>query len=122
MTPGDTWRAPVSATTCRATLSGSPGRAAWKAGAGWRHVPPAANHDRIFEMLVQVIDVLDHAAVHRARDRDVVEHRQVLHVLAQPDAAGMRADRHAESRGEQDDRQVFVDPAEAATVDLAEVN
>ena len=41
----------------------------------------------------------------RAADRDVVEDRQVLDVLAQPDAAGVRAHRHAELRGHQDHRR-----------------
>ena len=73
-------------------------------------------------MLVQVIDVLDHAALHRAGHRDVVEHRQMLHVLAQADAAGVRADRDAELRRHQDHREVLVHAAEAAAVDLAEVD
>ena len=73
-------------------------------------------------MLVQVIDELGDAIVHPARHRQVVEHRQVLHQLAQPDAAGMRADRHAELRRHQDHREVLVDAAEAAAVDLAEAD
>ena len=73
-------------------------------------------------MLVQVIDELHHAPFHRAGDGDVVEHRQVLHVLAQADAAGVRADRHAELRGHQDHRQLLVHAAQPAAVDLAEVD
>ena len=60
-------------------------------------------------MLVQVIDVLDDPPVERAADRDVVEDRQVLDVLAQADAAGMRADRDAELGGHQQDREDLVD-------------
>ena len=49
-----------------------------------------------------------------AADRDEVEHRQVLHQLAQPDAAGVRADRDAELRRQQQDREVLVDPGDPA--------
>ena len=54
--------------------------------------------------------------------RDEVEHREVLHHLAQADAAGVRAHRHAELGGEQDDGQVLVDPADPAGVDLHDVD
>ena len=73
-------------------------------------------------MLVQVVDVLDHALLQRAAHRHVVERRQVLDQLAQPDAAGVGADRHAELGRQQQDRQHLVDPAEPARVDLAEVD
>ena len=49
------------------------------------------------------------------RDGDVVEDREVLHILAQPDAAGVRAYRHAELRRHQQHRQDLVDAAEPAT-------
>ena len=54
----------------------------------------------------------------RARHRHVVEHRQVLDHLAQPDAARVRADRHAELGREQQDRDVLVDPGHPGGVDL----
>ena len=47
-------------------------------------------------------------------ERDVVEHRQVLDVLAQSDAARMRADRHAELRRHQQHREHLVDAAQPA--------
>ena len=53
---------------------------------------------------------------------DVVEHREVLDELAEADAAGVRAHRHAELRGHQDDGEVFVHAAEPAAVDLAEAD
>ena len=93
-----------------------------EAGRLGRDVAAVADHDRIDEMLVQVIDELGDAIVHAARHGDVIEHRQVLHQLAQPDAARMRTDRHAELRRHQDHCEVLVDAAEAATVDLAEVD
>ena len=46
----------------------------------------------------------------------------MLGVLAQPDAAGVRADRHAELRGQQQHRQHLVDAAEPAAVELADVD
>jgi hypothetical protein len=61
-------------------------------------------------MLVQVVHVFDDSSFHRARHRDVVEHRQVLHILAQPDAAGMRTDWHVERRRQQDDGEVLFTP------------
>ena len=81
-------------------------------------------HDvhRVDEMLVQVVDVLAHAVVERGAHGDVIEDRQVLHVLAQPHAAGVRADRHAELGGHQQHGDHLVDAAQAAAVDLAEVD
>ena len=73
-------------------------------------------------MLVEMVDVFDHAVLRAAGDRDIVEHRQVLHQLAQSDAARVRAHRHAELGGEQQDRQVLVDARHARGVDLHEVD
>ena len=87
-----------------------------------RHVTASPDDDGILEVLVQVIDVFDHPSFHRSGHGDVVEHRQMLHVLAQADAAGVRAHRHAELGGQQDDSQIFVHAAEAAAVNLAEID
>src|SRR5919198_4473583 len=84
-----------------------------------REVAAAGDPDRVDEVLVQVVDELAHAVIERGADRDEVEHRNVLRVLAKADAAGVRADRHAELRGEQDDREHLVHTAEAAAVKLA---
>ena len=73
-------------------------------------------------MLVQMIDELAHAIVERGTDGDVVEHRHVLRVLAQADAARVGADRNAELRRQQDDRQHLVHAAEPTAVDLADVD
>ena len=70
---------------------------------------------------MEVVDVLDHPALERPADRDVVDGREVLDELAQPDAAGVRADRHAELRRQQQDRDDLVDAAQPAGVDLADV-
>src|SRR4051794_10125256 len=64
------------------------------AGAGRCDVTAVADPDRIGEVLVQVVDVLDVAAVRGSAHRDEVEHGQVLDQFAQPDAAGVRAHGH----------------------------
>ena len=46
----------------------------------------------------------------------------MLHVLAQPDAARMRAGGHAELGRHQQDGQDLVDSAEPAGVDLADID
>ncbi len=46
----------------------------------------------------------------------------MLGVLAQPDAAGVRADRNAELRGEEKNRQHLVDSPQPATVELADID
>src|SRR5256714_11692353 len=81
-----------------------------------------ANHDRVHKMLVQVIHVLDDAVLERPAHADVIEHREVLHVLAQAYAAGMWADGDAELRGEQQHGQDLIDPAQPATIDLTEAD
>ena len=84
------------------------------------HVARVTDHHRVDEMLVEVVDILDHPALERAGNADVVDDREVLHELAQPDAAGVGADRHAELRRHQQDRQHLVHAAEPACVDLAD--
>ena len=71
-------------------------------------------------MLVQVVDVLDDSVLERGAHRDVVEDRKVLHVLAQSDAAGVRADGHAKLRREKHHGETLVDTTESAGIDLAE--
>ena len=73
-------------------------------------------------MLVQMIDVFEHATFERPRHADVIEQRNMLHVLAQADAARMRTHRHAELRGHQQHDEHFVQTAETATVDLTEID
>src|SRR3972149_2309359 len=73
---------------------------------------------RILEVLVKVIDVLDHAILHAAAHRDVVEEREMLHVLAETDAAGMRTDRDSELRRHEKHRDHFVHSSETAGIDL----
>jgi len=69
-----------------------------------------------------MVDPLHDAALERAADRDVVEEREMLHVLAQPDAAGVRADGNAELGRQQQDGDRLVDAADAARIELADVD
>src|SRR2546430_17528007 len=65
-----------------------------------REVAPSLDPHRVDEVLVQVVDELAHPVLHRRADGYEVEHRDVLGVLAEPDTARVRADRHFEFRGE----------------------
>ncbi len=78
--------------------------------------------DRIDEVLVQVVDKFDYAVFQGRRRAQIVKGGQVLHVLAEAHAAGVRADRNAEFRGQQDDGEVLVHAGQAAAVDLANVH
>ena len=81
-----------------------------------RHIAPAAHADRRHEVLVQVVHVLHQPVLLRAAHRDVVEQRKVLHVLAQPHAARVRAYRHAELGRHQHHRQHLVHTAQPAGI------
>src|SRR4029453_6823873 len=76
----------------------------------------------IHEVFMQVIDELGDPIIHPAGHAQEVEHREMLDELAEPDAACVWTDRDSELRRHQDDRQVLVDAAETAAVDLAEVD
>ena len=70
---------------------------------------------------MEVVDVFDDTPFGASTDGDEVEHRQVPHELAQPDATRMRADPNPELRREQEDRDVLVHPADPGGVDLQDV-
>ena len=78
--------------------------------------------DRVGEVLVEMVDVLDDPVLPAAGDRHVVEHREVLDQFAQSDASGVRADGNAVLGGEQQDREVLVDARDPCGVDLDEVD
>ena len=65
------------------------------AGGVRRHVAAAADDDRGMEVFVQVVDELDDAVLEGGGDAQLVEDGDVLDVLAQTDATGVRADRDA---------------------------
>jgi hypothetical protein len=73
-------------------------------------------------MFVQVIDIFDHPALGGAGEAQIVDHRQVLDVFAQPHPARVRADRQLVFGGHQQHGQHLVDPAQAAGVDLHDVD
>src|SRR6202051_3090367 len=85
-------------------------------------VAPTPYPHRVDEVFVQVVDELAGAVFQRAADRDEVEDRQVLHVLAEPDAPGVRTYGDSKLRRQQQYGQNFVDAAKAAAVDLAVVD
>ncbi len=58
--------------------------------------------DGVEELLVQVVHVLEDPVLKGGTDVDVVEDREVLHVLAQADAARVRADGHLKLPGHQE--------------------
>src|SRR4029453_2691278 len=107
-----------------ADLRGDRGRFHRDAVAGCgRHLIPAADHaHRVDEVLVQVIDVLDHPTIQPRAHPEVVEHRQVLHVLAKSHTTGVRADGYPELRGHQQDRDHLVNTRDPAGIDLAHLD
>ena len=70
------------------------------------------------EVLVEVVDELDDAVFERGGDGEEVEGREMLHILAQANAAGVRADGNIELGGEQEDGKILVDAGDAATIEL----
>src|SRR5207244_8532342 len=81
-----------------------------------REITAVPDPHRIDEVLVQMVDVLDHPTGQVAADRDVIEDRQVLDELAQAHAARVRADGDTEAGRQQQHRQHFVDAAQAGRV------
>ncbi|GAA4938390.1 hypothetical protein GCM10023238_00090 [Streptomyces heliomycini] len=80
-----------------------------------------ADHHRVEEVVVQMVDVLDDPVLGGAGQGHVVEHRQVLDEFAQADPAGVRAHRDAVLGGEQQDGEVLGDAADPGGVDLDDV-
>jgi hypothetical protein len=73
-------------------------------------------------MLVQVIDPFDNPVLERAANRDIVEKRQVLHVLAETDSARVRAHWNPELRSEKKDRDRLVHASDSAGIELADID
>src|SRR5207253_5927288 len=88
----------------------------------WGHVAPTFDDDRVHKMLVQVGCVLDHAILQRAANRDVVEEREMLHILTEANAARVRTDRDAEFGCHEENGQDLVYPADAAGIYLADAD
>ena len=92
------------------------------AGGLRREVAAVAHRDGVHEVLMQVINIFDHAVLQTATDPDVVEDREVLDMFAESDTAGVRADRHAALGGHEEYGENLVDAAEPTTVDLNELD
>ena len=92
------------------------------AGRRGGHVPPVLQGNGIDEVLVEMIDVFDDAIFQRGADAEIVEDGEVLHVLAQAHAAGMRAHGHPELGRHKQNGQHLIDPSESAAIDLTEVD
>src|SRR5215510_2254754 len=83
---------------------------------------PLTNDYRIEKVFMQVIDVLKDAILQGAAGTNIVEYCEVLHILAQSYPTGVRANGNIEFGSHQDDRQCFINPPQAATVDLTEAD
>ena len=90
--------------------------------ASWCDIAAVVDPDGIDEMLVQVINVFDDPALQRATDSDIVEHREMLYIFAEPYPAGVRTDRNTKLCRQQQNSQHFVDAANTTGVDLADAN
>lgn len=86
------------------------------------HVVGVADADRVGEVFVEVVDVFGDAVFEGSGNAKIVEGGKVLHILAEPDTAGVRANRDIEFCGHEDDGEVLVDSGETATIDLADIN
>ena len=62
------------------------------AGSSGRQVTAVADDCGVNEVFVKMIYPLDNAVFQGSTDGNVVEHREVLDVLAEADATGVRAD------------------------------
>ena len=73
-------------------------------------------------MFMQVIDIFDHPIFQGARNAKKIEDGKMLHILAQSDAAGVRAHRNAILRSHQNNRQILIHARHPAAIDLADIN
>jgi hypothetical protein len=116
--------APIEHQALHAAPSGNPNSArlagsisAAVAGELWREVATRPDPARLNKVLARMIHELAHPAVPRPADRNEIDHRQVLHELAQPHASRVRTHRHAKLRRKQQDGQILIHPSHAARVD-----
>lgn len=72
------------------------------------------------EVLVQVVDVLEHTEL--TADDNVVDGAQVLCVLRETDTTRVRNDRYAELLCDEEDSEDLVDTTHAASIDLADID
>ena len=86
-----------------------------------RPVAAAVNVDRGDEVLVEMVDELDHPALAAAGNSHRIEHRQMLHEFAQSDSARVGTDRYTEAGREEQDRNVLVDAGHTGRIDLQDL-
>ena len=79
---------------------------------------PVPDDDRVKKVFMQVINVLDDSITDISGYLDIVDHRHVLHILAQTDATCVRADQLAVFCREHVDGQNFVETTQATSIDL----
>src|SRR5207249_3016072 len=86
------------------------------------HIMTVLHHNRIQEMFMQVVHVLEDPIFKTATDADVVKDGQMLSVFTQTHSSSVRADGKAKLGGHQQDCQYFVDAAQPAAIDLTELD
>src|SRR5215472_16783522 len=77
---------------------------------------------RVTEVLVQMINELNDTVFQRARYRQVVKDRKMLHVLTKADTSSVRAYWDPEFCCHQNNGKVFIDTGDTAAVDLAYID
>src|SRR5487761_1427451 len=87
-----------------------------------QNITTLANLHRINEVLVEVIDILRNAALQRSGNAEIVESREMLHIFTKAYPSGVGTNWNTEFLRQQDDREVFIDSAQAAAIDLANVD
>ena len=83
---------------------------------------PVDNAYRINEMFMQVVHKFSDAVVQRRRHAQIVEDCQVLDAFAKTDAASMGADRDIEFGSHKEYGKIFIDPGQAAAINLTHVD
>lgn len=86
------------------------------------HVVAVLADDGVHKVLVQVVHPLQHAVIALGADVDVVDQRQVLHVLAQTHTTGVRAHALAILGGHEVHRHDLIHTRQTAAIDLHKVD
>ena len=87
-----------------------------------KQIAAAADAYWLDKMLVQMIDVLDHAILKASGDADEVERRKVLHIFAEANPSCVRTYRDIELCRHEQNGEILVYAGDAATVYLTDVD
>src|SRR5882757_1651045 len=87
-----------------------------------KQIAAAADAYWLDKMLVQMIDVLDHAILKALGDADEVERRKMLYIFAETDSARVRTYRNVELCRHEQNREILVHASDAATIYLTDVD